>query len=62
MRQDGQLSWKKVRGCVGGAHCHFVVEQVFSGAFEEAIRWYAVCQFVVEQVFSVAFEEAMRWY
>ena len=30
-----------VRGCVGGALCHFVVEQVFSGAFEEAMRWCA---------------------
>ena len=29
----------EVRCCVGGAVCHFVVEQVFSGAFEEAIRW-----------------------
>ena len=31
----------KVRGCVCGAVCHFVVEQVFSGAFEEAMRWFA---------------------
>ena len=30
-----------VRGCVGGALCHFVVEQVFSGAFEEAVLWCA---------------------
>ena len=28
-------------GCVGGTLCHFVVEQVFSGAFEEAMRWCA---------------------
>ena len=28
-------------GCVCGAVCHFVVEQVFSGAFEEAMRWCA---------------------
>ena len=33
--------WRKVRGCVCGAVCHFVVEQVFSGAFEEAMRWCA---------------------
>ena len=37
--QDGQLMFGKVRGCVCGAVCHFVVEQVFSGAFEEAMRW-----------------------
>ena len=29
--------WRKVRGCVGGALCHFVVEQVFRGAFEESM-------------------------
>ena len=29
----------KVRGCVGGALCYFVVEEVFGGAFEEAMRW-----------------------
>ena len=28
-------------GCVGGALCHFVVEHVYSVAFEEAIRWCA---------------------
>ena len=28
-------------GCVGGTLCHFVVEQEFSGAFEEAMRWCA---------------------
>ena len=33
--------WSKVRGCVGGALCHFVVEQVYSGALEEAMRWCA---------------------
>ena len=33
--------WRKVRGCVCGAVCHFVVEQVFSGAFEAAMRWCA---------------------
>ena len=27
--------------CVGGAVCHFVAEQVFSGAFEEAMCWRA---------------------
>ena len=37
----GSLYCRKVRGCVGGAVCHFVVEQVLSGAFEDAIRWYA---------------------
>ena len=37
----GSSSWGKVRGCVYGAVCHFVVEQVFSGAFEEAMRWCA---------------------
>ena len=26
-------------GCACGPLCHFVVEQVFSGAFEEAMRW-----------------------
>ena len=31
-------SWRKVRGCVGGALCHFGVGEVFSGAFEEAVR------------------------
>ena len=31
----------KVRGCVGGALCHFVVEQVFRGAFDEAMHSYA---------------------
>ena len=30
-----------VRGCVGGALCHFVVEQVYSGAFEEAMNSFA---------------------
>ena len=25
-------------GCACGAMCHFVVEQVFSGAFEQAMR------------------------
>ena len=32
---------RKVRGYVGGALCHFVVEQVYSGAFEESMRWCA---------------------
>ena len=32
---------RKVRGCVGGAVRHFAVEQVLSGAFEEAMRWCA---------------------
>ena len=42
--QDGQLMLEEGLGCVGGAVCHFVVEQVFSGAFEEAMRWCAcVC-------------------
>ena len=27
--------------CVCGALCHFVVELVFSGAFEQAMRWCA---------------------
>ena len=31
----------KVRDCVCGAVCHFVVEPVFSGGFEEAMRWCA---------------------
>ena len=31
----------KVRGCVSGALCHFVVEQVFRGAFDEAMHWCA---------------------
>ena len=26
--------------------CHFVVEQIFSGAFEEAMRWYALALMV----------------
>ena len=29
------------RSGVGGAVCHFVCEEVFSGAFEEAMRWCA---------------------
>ena len=28
-------------GCVCGAVCHFVVEQVFSCGFEEAMSWCA---------------------
>ena len=32
--KTGSQCCKKVRGCVGGAVCHFVVEQVFSGGFE----------------------------
>ena len=28
-------------GCVGGALCHFVRVQVFSGAFEQAMCWSA---------------------
>ena len=39
--QDGQLMLEEGLECVGGAVCHFVVEQVFSGAFEEAMRWCA---------------------
>ena len=39
--QDGQLMLEEGLGCVGGAVCHFVVAQVFSGAFEEAMRWCA---------------------
>ena len=39
--QDGQLMLEEGVGCVGGAVCHFVVAQVFSGAFEEAMRWCA---------------------
>ena len=27
--------------CRWSAVCHFMVEQVFGGAFEEAMRWYA---------------------
>ena len=34
--KTGSQCWRKVRGCVCGAVCHFVVEQVFNGAFEEA--------------------------
>ena len=30
-----------MRGCVGGAVCHFVVEQIFSGGFDEAMGWCA---------------------
>ena len=37
----GSYSWRKVRGCIRGALCHFVLEEVFSGAFEEAMRWCA---------------------
>ena len=29
------------RSGVGGAVCHFVCEEVFSGAFEQAMRWSA---------------------
>ena len=39
--KTGSKCWRKVRGCVGGAVCHFVREEVFSGAFEEAMRWCA---------------------
>ena len=28
-------------GCACGAVCHFVVEQIFGGGFEEAMRWCA---------------------
>ena len=34
-------SWRKVRGCVGGALCHFGVGEVFTGSFDEAMRWCA---------------------
>ena len=53
-----------VRGCVGGALCHFVVEQgVYSGAFEEEIRWCAcavrrldtACWFMLGCVAFIAF-------
>ena len=37
---------RKVRGCVAGAVCEFVVEQVFSDEFEEAMRW---CACAVDQ-------------
>ena len=39
--QEGQLMLEEGLGCVGGAVSHFVVEQVFSRAFEEAMRWCA---------------------
>ena len=39
--KTGSQCWRKARGCVGGAPFHFVVEEVFSGAFEEAMRWCA---------------------
>ena len=39
--QDGRLMLEEVRSCVCGAVCHFVVEQVLSSAFEEAMRWCA---------------------
>ena len=32
MLEEGQ-------GLLGGAVCHYVVEQVFSGSFEEAMWW-----------------------
>ena len=36
---DGQLMLEEGQGLLGGAVCHYVVEQVFSGSFEEAMRW-----------------------
>ena len=50
---------RKVRGCVAGAVCHLVVEQVLSGGFEEAMGWCACaamkagyCVLVHARVFS----------
>ena len=37
--KTGSSCWVEVRGSVCGAVCHFGVEQVFSGAFEAAMRW-----------------------
>ena len=37
--QDGQVMLEEGQGlCMWSTACHFVVEQVFSGAFEEAMR------------------------
>ena len=36
--KTGSYCWRTGRGCVCGAMCDFVVEQVFSVAFEKAIR------------------------
>ena len=33
--------WRKARGCVGGEPCRFVIQHVFSGAFDEAMPWCA---------------------
>ena len=36
--QDGQLMLEEVQGlCMWSSACRFVVEQVFSGGFEEAM-------------------------
>ena len=40
--QDGQLMLEEGQGlCKWSTVCHFVVEQVFSRGFEEAMRWCA---------------------
>ena len=38
---EGLLMLEGFSGCVGGALCHFVRGDLFSGAFEEATRWCA---------------------
>ena len=39
--KTGSLCCRKVRGCVFGAVCHFVAEQVFSVAYEHVMCWSA---------------------
>ena len=49
--KTGSKYWRKVRGWVDRAVCHFVVERVLSGAFEDAMRWCAWA--VMEAGYSV---------
>ena len=40
--QDGQVMLEEGQGlCMWNTACHAVVEQVFNGGFEEAMRWCA---------------------
>ena len=39
--KTGSECGREVSGCACGALCHSVVDQVISGAFEEAMRWCA---------------------
>ena len=49
--KTGSYCCRKVMGFVCGAVCHFVVEQVFSDGFEEAMRGYAWAILEAEYLF-----------